>query len=61
MNQIVFAVVLGISLGIALSSLCNPDKLRNVKEGADNYDQYLITLKDSDDYMDAEYVINVVN
>ena len=62
MNQIIFAVVLAITLGLALGSplqIC--DKLKNGKEGADNYNQYLVKLKDSDDYMDAEYIINLVN
>ena len=62
MNQTIFAVVLAVTLGIVLGSpLQSCDKLRNVKEGADNYNQYLIKLKDSDDYMDAEYIINRVN
>ena len=64
MNQtVVFAVVLVITLGIALGSplqTCS-DKLINVKEGADNYNQYLVLLKDSDNYMDADDIINLVN
>ena len=61
MIQTVLAVVLAIILGIALGSPLQCDKLRNVKEGADNYNQYLVTLKDSNNYMDTEYIINLVN
>lgn len=61
MNQTILAVVLAITLGTTLGSpLQACDKLKNVKEGADNYDQYLVLLKDSDNYMDAEYIINLV-
>ena len=63
MDRIVLAVVLAITLGIALGSplqICD-DKLKNMKEGADNYNQYLVVLKDSDNYMDAEYIINLIN
>lgn len=62
MIQTVFAVVLAITLGVASSfplETCN--KLQDVKEGVDNYDQYLVKLKDSKNYQDAEYIINLVN
>ena len=62
MNQAIFATVVAISLGIASSfPLQTCDKLKAVKEGSDNHDRYLITLKDSDNYTDAEYVINFIN
>ena len=61
MNQAIFGVALAISLGMTLGSPLTCDKLKDVKEGANNYDQYLVKLKDSDNYQDAEYVINLVN
>jgi len=61
MNQTIFAAVLMITLGIASSiPLFTCDKLKDVKERVDNYDQYLIKLKDTDNYMDVEYLINLV-
>ena len=62
MNQTVIAALLGVTLGIASGlplKVC--DKLRDVKEGAHNYDLYLVQLNDSGNYMDAEYVVNLVN
>ena len=62
MDQAIFAAVLAITLGIASGSpLFTCDKLKDVREGADNYDQYLVKLKDSDNHMDAQYVINLIN
>ena len=62
MDQAIFAAVLAIILGVASGApLHTCDKLTDVREGADNYDQYLVKLKDSDNHMDAEYVINLVN
>ena len=62
MNLTVLSVVLAISLGMVLGSpLQACDKLKIVKEGADNHSQYLVKLKDSDNYTDAEYIINLVN
>ena len=62
MNQTIFAAaVVAISLVIASGfPLQACDKLKDVKEEIDNHDQYLIKLKDSDNYMDAEYIINLV-
>ena len=61
MNQAIFAIVLAISLGMTLGSPLTCDKLKDVKEGVENYDLYLVKLKESDNYEDAEYVINLVN
>ena len=62
MNQAIFAIVLAVTLGIALGSpLFTCDKLKYVMEGADNYNRYVVMLNDSNNYMDAEYVINLVN
>ena len=61
MNQTIIAALLVVTLGIASGfplKVC--DKLRDVKEGADNYDLYLVKLNDSSNYKDAEYVINIV-
>ena len=61
MNQTIFAAVLIITVGIASGiPLFTCDKLKDVKEGVENYDQYLIKLKDTDNHMDAEYLINLV-
>ena len=62
MNQVIFglALALAISLGMTLGSPLTCDKLKDVKEGAHNNDQYLVKLKDPDNYQDAEYVINLV-
>ena len=62
MKQTIYAVVLVLTVTIAAGlplQACN--KLKNVREGVDNYDLYLVKLKNSDNYMDAEYVINLVS
>ena len=62
MNQTIFTAVLAITLGISSGfPLLSCDKLKSVKEGVDNYNQYLVKLNDSDNYRDAEYMINLVN
>ena len=61
MNQTISTAVLIIMLGIASSfPLKTCDKLKGVKEGGNNYDLYLVKLKDTDNYEDTEYVINLV-
>ena len=61
-HQLSLAIVLAAMLGIASSfPLQTCDKLKDVKEGADNYNHYLVKLKDSGNFMDAEHVINLVN
>jgi len=60
MNKTIFTAVLMITIGIASGIPLTCDKLKDVKEGVDNYDQYLIKLKDTDNYTDAEYLINLV-
>ena len=62
MSQTIFTAVLIAMLGIATGfplKTCN--KLKDVKEGAVNYDLYVVKLKDPGNYKDAEYVINIVN
>ena len=62
MYQTIFVAVLAITLGITSSfpmQTCN--KLAGVRVGVDNYDQYLVKLKDSQNYQDAENMINLVN
>ena len=62
MNQTIFTAVLVITLGISSGfPLLSCDKLKDVKEGVDNHNQYLVKLNDSDNYRDAKYVINLVN
>ena len=61
MNQTVLAAVLAIILGITSGfPLKTCDKLKGMKEGADNYNLYLVKLKHSKNNMDAEYIINLV-
>ena len=50
--------MLGLTSSFPLKT-CN--KLQDVEEGVNNYDQYLVKLKDSQNYQDAEYMINLVN
>ena len=62
MNQAIFAMLLAVTLGMASGfPLQACDKLKDVKEGADNYSRYLVKLKDPGNYEDAKYVINIVN
>ena len=61
MNQTILAAILAISLGIASGfPVFTCDKLKDMDEGADNHDQYLVKLKDSNNYMDAKYLIDLV-
>ena len=62
MYQTILVTLLAVTLEIASGCpLQTCDKLKDVKEGVDSYDLYLVKLKDPDNYMDAEYVINIVN
>ena len=61
MNQTIFATVMAIILGIASGfPVFTCDKLKDVREGFDNHDQYLVQLKETDNYIDAKYVIDLV-
>ena len=61
MKQIILAAVLAITLGIASGfPLFTCDKLRDVDKAVDNNDQYLIKLKNSNNYMDAKHLIDLV-
>ena len=61
MKQIILAAILAISLGIASSfPVFTCDKLKDVVEGFNNDDQYLVKLKDSNNYMDAKYLVDLV-
>ena len=61
MNQTVLAVWLAILLGITSGfPLKTCDKLKGVKEGAENYNLYLVKLRDPKNYKDTEYIINLV-
>ena len=59
MNQTAFVAVLAVILGITFGfPLKTCDKLKGVQKGVENYDLYLVKLKD---YKDAEYIINLVS
>ena len=61
MKQIIFAAVLAITFGMTLGfPVFTCDKLKDVEEGADNHDQYLVKLKDTNNYVDAQNLIDVV-
>ena len=62
MNQVIFSAVLAVSLGISLGfPVQTCEKLKEVTGGIDHHDRYLIKLKNSSNYMDAEYIINLVD
>ena len=59
MNQTVFTAVLAVILGITSGfPLKTCDKLKGVQKGAENYDLYLVKMKNS---KDAEYIVNLVS
>lgn len=61
MKQTIFAAILAITLGLTSGfPVFTCDKLKNVEEGVDNHDQYLVTLKDTNNYVDAKYLIDLV-
>ena len=61
MKQTILAAVLAITLGIASGfPLFTCDKLRDVDEEVDYNDQYLVKLKDSNNYKDAKHLIDLV-
>lgn len=61
MQQTILVAVLAVTLGIVSGfPVFTCDKLEGVKEGVDNHDQYLVKLKDTGNYKDADYVINRV-
>ena len=62
MNKVIFSAVIAASLGISLGfPVQTCEKLKEVKGGTDHHDRYLIKLKDSSNYMDAKYIINLVD
>ena len=61
MKQIIFAAVLAVTFGMTLGfPVFTCDKLKDVEEGADNHNQYLVKLKDTNNYIDAQNVIDAV-
>ena len=61
MKQIIFAAVLAITFGMTLGfPVFTCDKMKGVEEGADNHNQYLIKLKDTNNFVDAQNLIDVV-
>ena len=57
-TAIAFAVILGIVSGAPLLTC---DKIKDVNQGKDNQDRYLVILKDPKSYQDAEYVMGIVD
>ena len=55
---ITFTVILGIVSGAPLLTC---DKIKDVNQGKDNQDRYLVILKDPKNYQDAEYVMGIVD
>ncbi|XP_065912012.1 uncharacterized protein [Dysidea avara] len=57
-TAITFTVILGIVSGVPLLTC---DKIKDVSQGKDNQDRYLVILKDPKSYQDAEYVMGIVD
>ena len=55
---IAFTVILGIVSGAPLLTC---DKIKDVGQGKDNQDRYLVILKDPKSYQDAQHVIGLVD
>ena len=59
MNQSVVATVLAVVFGITFGfPIRTCDKLKGVQKGVENYDLYLVKLKDS---KDSKYIVNIVS
>ena len=56
-TTITFTVILGIVSGAPLLTC---DKIKDVSQGKDNQDRYLVILKDPQSYQDAEHIIGLV-
>ena len=55
---ITFTVIFGIVSGAPLLTC---DKIKDVNQGKDNQDRYLVILKDPKSYQDAEYVMGIID
>ena len=61
MNHFIFAITFTIILGIVSGApLLTCDKIKDVDQGKDNQDRYLVILKDPKSYQDAEHLIRIV-
>ena len=61
MNHLVIAITFTVILRIISGApplTC--DKIKDVNQGKDNQDRYLVILKDPKSYQDAEYVMGIV-
>jgi len=62
MNKLITAITFTVILGIVSGApLLTCDKIKDVKQGKDNQNRYLVILKDPKSYQDAEYVIGIVD
>ena len=61
MNHLITAITFTVILGIVSGApLLTCDKIKDVNQGKDNQDRYLVILKDPKNYQDAEYVMGIV-
>ena len=62
MNQLITTITFTVILGIVSGApLLTCDKIKDVGQGKDNQDRYLVILKDPKSYQDAEHVIGLVD
>ena len=62
MNHLILAITFTVILGIVSGApLLTCDKIKDVNQGKDNQDRYLVILKDPNSYQDAEYVKEIVD
>ena len=57
-TEVTFTIILGIVSGAPLLTC---DKIKDVNQGKDNQDRYLVILKDLKSYQDAQHVIGLVD
>ncbi|XP_065911900.1 uncharacterized protein [Dysidea avara] len=62
MNHLITAITFTVIFGIVSGApLLTCDKIKDVNQGKDNQDRYLVILKDPKSYQDAEYVMGIVD
>ena len=62
MNHLITAITFTVILGIVSGApLLTCDKIKDVGQGKDNQDRYLVILKDPKSYQDAEQVTGLVD
>ena len=58
----VLVPVMTVTFGIVASlPMHSCDKLKDVNDGADNYNRYLVKVNDTHNYLGAEYIVDLVN